>query len=497
MDRNEKQNSYKNMTSTRGNGKKIRKLTKANRILGAALVVALAVTTGTGIGYTRLKKDYQKALQENAQRSDDGNDTGIMSESKNTESNSESETDNRQTEMNGLTETDDQQTETNGLTETGDQQTETNGLTETDNGQTETNGITETDNQQTETNGLTETDHEQTETSNLTEGESETTAESESASGAAAGESGTEKSGWKKRIEKAKEKLKDLIQNENIDAEYCIAPVTDQEKEATNIDIEDLSKQEEHLELSSLFVLGTVYQNLQHGISNDENGKYNNDKMLQYNKVMLGREKNDEIGVLKSAADEIIKWLGSSNPDGKAGEAVVLDFINSVKFQEGRTDRTALSPEEYIEFFKKEKAGDLIQDDPRASDRLERMENNLVLPSADEEAFSGMNAMLDRAENDGNKVCWAGENTDGYQYLAMLVEMKNDENSYILYLKAKNENNNVQKILESVYECMQGENEPESEKVQETGMDTADVAGEVTQPENITEAQESDLYTNW
>ena len=42
-----------------------------------------------------------------------------------------------------------------------------------------------------------------------------------------------------------------------------------------------------------------------------------------------------------------------------------------------------------------------------------------------------------------------------------------------------------------------GRNEPESEKVQETGMDTADVAGEVTQPENITEAQESDLYTNW
>ena len=81
-----------------------------------------------------------------------------------------------------------------------------------------------------------------------------------------------------------------------------------------------------------------------------------------------------------------------------------------------------------------------------------------MLPAVNEEEFSDMNAMLTQAEQDGNQISWAGENKDGYQYLVMLTEAgagsaedESDENSYILYLKTKNENGNVKKLLETVY----------------------------------------------
>lgn len=110
------------------------------------------------------------------------------------------------------------------------------------------------------------------------------------------------------------------------------------------------------------------------------------------------------------------------------------------------------------------------------------MQERIMLPAVNEEEFSDMNAMLTQAEQDGNQISWAGENKDGYQYLVMLTEAgagsaedESDENSYILYLKTKNENGNVKKLLETVYQCMMESSRSEAAGVSEesTGTETS------------------------
>ena len=153
-----------------------------------------------------------------------------------------------------------------------------------------------------------------------------------------------------------------------------------------------------------------------------------------------------------------------------------------------------MSPEECIAFFQLLKEGTLIQDET-VQDRLERMQKNIILQSVNQNGFSDMNAMIAQAEQDGNRISWAGENKDGYQYLVMLTEATggsaedgSDESSYILYLKTKNENGNVKKLLEAVYQCMTESSRSEAAAVSEesTGTEASQAGSEYDTAEQET-----------
>lgn len=434
MDRNEKQNSYKNTANTRGAGKQIKKLARTNKIMGGVIVVLLAIVCGLGIGYSRLNKEYQKTIQQN-QENEQKDRTAAESETI-----TAAET----------------QSETEKVSESSEVQVETEAVTETEKG-TETEKITETE-------LLTETESEMTTEAANGENDTESTSETEIETDTAGQ---LPLSNWEKKSRLAKEKLEELLRNEGIEAYYCIAPasaknnieVLNQENSGEAVldenvsNIDDLSQKEDHPELSRLFVLGAFYQNLQYGYEGQPE-----ERLQSLNKRMMGREEGDA----EEAEKEEINLMEKKNPDNKTGETVILEFMNTVKASENeRTEIQRVSPEECIEFFRKLKAGTLLIKYEEYPERGERMKEKIMLRSVKENEFSDMNAMLMQAEQEGNQVSWAGENKDGYQYLVMLVEPgegsaanKSDEKSYILYLKTKNENGNVKKLLETVYQCM-------------------------------------------
>lgn len=109
MDRNEKQNSYKNTANTRGAGKQIKKLARMNKILGGIIVVLLAIVCGLGIGYSRLNKEYKKTVQQN-QENEQKDKAAAESESI-TAMETQSETEK-------ISESSEVQTETEAVTET-------------------------------------------------------------------------------------------------------------------------------------------------------------------------------------------------------------------------------------------------------------------------------------------------------------------------------------------------------------------------------------------
>lgn len=447
MDRNEKQNSYKNTANTRGAGKQIKKLARTNKIMGGIIVVLLAIVCGLGIGYSRLNKEYKKTIQQSQ-------------ENEQKDKAAESETI-------AVMET---QSKTEKISESSEAQTETEAVTETEK-ETETEKITETE-------PTTETESEMTTEAASGKNDTESTSETEIATDTA---EQLLLSNWEKKSRLAKEKLEELLRNEGIEAYYCIAPasvknsveILNQENSGKAVlnenvsNIDDLSQREDHPELSRLFVLGAFYQNMQYGYEG-----LSNEGLQSLSKVMLGRENGDSEEAQK-------KELKLMERDNVTGEEAVLGFMNSVKASdEMRTEIQKVSPEECIAFFQSLKAGTLIQDE-KDPDRSERMQKNIILPSVDQDEFSDMNAMLMQAEQDGNQISWVGENKDGYQYLVMLTEAGNgtganesDENSYILYLKTKNENGNVKKLLGAVYQCMMESSRSETAGVSEESTGT-------------------------
>ena len=465
MDRNEKQNSYKNTANTRGAGKQIKKLARTNKIMGGIIVVLLAIVCGLGIGYSRLNKEYKKTIQQN-QENEQKNKAVVESETI-----ASMET----------------QSETEKISESSEAQTETEAATETEKG-TETEKITETE--------------------PLTENESEMITE------AAGGENDTESasetetdtaeqltlSNWSKKSRSAKKKLEELLRREGIEAYYCIAPssaknnveILSQEKSDEAVfdenvsNIDDLSQRENYPELSRLFVLGAFYQNMQNTYEDQSN-----ESLQRLNKKMMGREEGNP----EEAEKEEIDLIEKNNPDNKTGETVILEFMNTVEASEKeRTEIQSVSPEECIEFFRKLKAGTLIKDE-KYPERGERMQEKIMLPSVNQNGFSDMNAMIAQAEQDGNRISWAGENKDGYQYLVMLTEATggsaedgSDESSYIFYLKTKNENGNVKKLLETVYQCMTESSRSEAAAVSEesTGTEASQAGSEYDTAEQET-----------
>lgn len=451
MDRNEKQNSYKNTANTRGAGKQIKKLARTNKIMGGVIVVLLAIVCGLGIGYSRLNKEYKKTIQQNQE--------------------------NEQKDKAAA------ESETTAAMET---QSETEKISESSEAQTEAETFTETEKvvkpeQITETELITETESEMTTEAASGENDTESASETEMETDMA---EQLPLSNWGKKSRLAKEKLEELLRNEGIEVYYCIAPASEKNNveilnqensdeavlNETVSNIDDLSQREDHPELSRLFVLGAFYQNMQYGY-----GGWTNDELQSLCKRMLGREDGDS----EEAQKKELELMGRDNA---TGEEAVLEFMNSVKAsEEMRTEIQTVSPEECIAFFQSLKEGTLIQDE-KDPERSARMQKNIILPSVHQDEFSDMNAMLAQAEQDGNQISWVGENKDGYQYLVMLTEAGNgfaaserDENSYILYLKTKNENGNGKKLLETVYQCMMGSSESsrsETAGVSEESTDT-------------------------
>jgi len=460
VDRNEKQNSYKNTANTRGAGKQIKKLARTNKIMGGIIVVLLAIVCGLGIGYSRLNKEYKKTIQQNQ----------------------ENEQKNKAVAESETIASMETQSETEKISKSSEAQTEaeTEAVTETEKG-TETEKITETE-------PLTETESEVTTEAASGENDTESTSETEIDT-----ETDTDEqlpiSNWSKKSRLAKKKLEELLHREGIEAYYCIAPASAKnnveilneensneavfDENVSNID--DLSQRENHPELSRLFVLGAFYQNMQNTYEDQS------DESLQsLNKKMMGREEGNP----EEAEKEEIDLIEKNNPDNKTGETVILEFMNTVEVSEKeRTEIQSVSPEECIEFFRKLKAGTLIEDE-KYPERGERMQEKIMLPSVNLDEFSDMNETVAQAEQDGNRISWAGENKDGYQYLVMLTDAGNgsalDENSYILYLKTKNENGNVKKLLEVVYQCMTESSRSEAAAVSEesTGTEASQAGSE-------------------